>query len=84
MMALSHNLTNARSDMDTGALLEFASNEFAARVGRAGVLGHCMGGRLAFSAIGAYPDRIGAMVSVYGARLMTDQLGSPPPSRQQD
>ena len=45
--------------------------------GPVGTVGYCMGGRLALNAIGHFPDRIRAMVSMYGGALHTDQPDSP-------
>jgi carboxymethylenebutenolidase len=77
MVKLNQALTNERSAIDTAGLLAFIDRHPAAKKDRVGVLGYCMGGRLALTAIGAFPERIKAAVSLYGAGLITDAPDSP-------
>jgi len=42
-----------------------------------GVVGFCMGGPMAIRAAAALPDRVGAVVSFHGGRLVTDEATSP-------
>lgn len=44
---------------------------------RVGVVGYCLGGRLALSAAAAFPDRVGVAASIHGASLATDKADSP-------
>ncbi|GAA2493442.1 dienelactone hydrolase family protein [Winogradskya humida] len=59
---------------DTKAYLDFFS---AYETGPVAITGYCMGGTNAFKAIAAYPDRIRAVASFHGGRLVTDQPDSP-------
>ena len=77
MNALNNGYTNTMSVSDTAAMLEFAGAQPYVKDGPVGVVGYCMGGRLALSAIGAFPGRIAAMASLYGGKLLTDQPDSP-------
>lgn len=77
MNALNNGYTNMRSRIDTAAMIAYADrNERVAR-GKIGVTGYCMGGRLALVAITEFPERIDAMVSMYGGRLYGDAPDSP-------
>jgi carboxymethylenebutenolidase len=42
-----------------------------------GATGYCMGGNWALTAIGAYPDRLGAIASFHGGNLASDDAESP-------
>jgi len=42
-----------------------------------GIQGYCLGGSMAFRTAIAVPDRVGAVASFHGARLVTDQPNSP-------
>jgi len=77
MEALNANCTNARSATDTGALLAHLDAMPETRPDPVGAVGYCMGGRLAMSAIGTYPNRIRVMVSMYGGKLVTEAEDSP-------
>jgi carboxymethylenebutenolidase len=45
--------------------------------GGVGVTGYCMGGLMALTAAGTYPDRVAAAASYHGARLASDAPESP-------
>lgn len=77
MNALNNGYTNQRSIDDTAAMIDYVDAYPAASRGKIGVTGYCMGGRLALAAIGSFPDRIDAMVSMYGGRLYSDAADSP-------
>ena len=62
---------------DTGAFLDFLGAQPDARPGRIGVNGYCMGGRLALTAAGTFPDRIGAAAAFHPGGLATDAPDSP-------
>ena len=62
---------------DADALMEFAARDPAASPGRAGVVGYCMSGQYAINVAAGHPQRIGAAASIYGVKLVTDQLDSP-------
>jgi len=44
---------------------------------KVGTQGYCMGGPMAFRAAAAVPDRVGAIASFHGGRLVTDKHNSP-------
>jgi carboxymethylenebutenolidase len=62
---------------DTGAFLEYLAGEPDVVQPKVGVTGYCMGGRLALSAAGAYPDRVVAAASFHGSYLASDAPDSP-------
>lgn len=76
MWKLNRSLSNTMVERDTAAILDFLENEDVARKGKVGIVGYCMSGRFVFRLAGAYPDRVAASASVYGARLITDQADS--------
>lgn len=76
MWKLNRSLTNTMVENDTTAVLGFLDGEPAARKGKIGVVGYCMSGRYVFRVAGAFPDRVAASASFYGARLITDQPDS--------
>lgn len=77
MNALNNGYSNALSVADTRAMIDYIDASSLVAKGPVGVVGYCMGGRLALAAIGAFPDRIDAMASMYGGKLHTDQPDSP-------
>ncbi len=62
---------------DMAAFLEFLADAPDARSGPVGVVGYCMGGRLALIAAGTYVDRIAAAASYHGGGLADDKPSSP-------
>jgi carboxymethylenebutenolidase len=62
---------------DTQSFLDFLQGQKDVRAGKVGVTGYCMGGHLALTAAGTYPDRIGATATYHGSRLATDSPESP-------
>lgn len=62
---------------DTEALLAFMATRMEIASGPIGVVGYCMGGRLALIAAGTFPDRIAAAASYHGGGLANDAPGSP-------
>jgi carboxymethylenebutenolidase len=62
---------------DTRAVLDYLDNEPAAREGKMGAVGYCMGGGFAISALGTFPDRVAAAACFHGASLATDKTDSP-------
>jgi carboxymethylenebutenolidase len=67
---------NARAAQDTEALLGHLDtrDDFT---GKVGMVGFCMGGGMAITAAGTYPERIAAAISFHGGRLATDDPASP-------
>ncbi|MGH7532085.1 MAG: dienelactone hydrolase family protein [Gemmatimonadales bacterium] len=62
---------------DTQAFLDRLAAEPDVRRGRVGVTGYCMGGLMALTATGTYPDRIVATGVYHPSRLATDAPDSP-------
>jgi carboxymethylenebutenolidase len=62
---------------DTDALLAAAKALPELADGPIGVVGYCMGGRLALIAAGTFPDRIAAAASYHGGGLANDTQTSP-------
>jgi carboxymethylenebutenolidase len=69
--------TAANVMRDTAAFLDFLGAQPDARLGRIGVNGYCMGGRLALTAAGTFPDRIAAAAAFHPGHLATDAADSP-------
>ncbi|KPM51605.1 dienelactone hydrolase [Frankia sp. R43] len=62
---------------DLGSLLDALASEPGAVAGPAGIIGYCIGGRLAFTAATALGERIAAAASIHGGGLATDDPSSP-------
>jgi len=69
--------TQANIMSDTRAFLDFLAAQPDVKAGGIGVTGYCMGGFMALTAAGTYPDRIVATASYHGGRLATDSPESP-------
>ena len=69
--------TPARVMSDTAAFIDFLDAAPQVQPGPIGVVGYCMGGRLALIAAGTYPDRIAAAASYHGGGLANDTPSSP-------
>ena len=68
---------NGRSRADTGACLAYlATRKDVAGVG-VGTVGFCMGGGMALTAAGAFPEQVAAAASFHGGNLATDAEDSP-------
>lgn len=74
LMATTNDLKAAE---DTGALLAYLDtrDDLAGRA--VGAVGFCMGGGMALTAAGRYPDRFAAAASYHGGNLATDAPTSP-------
>lgn len=74
LMATTDNLKAAE---DTSAFLSHfeSRNDVAGK--KVGTVGFCMGGGMALTAAGTYPDRVAAAASFHGSRLVTDLPTSP-------
>ncbi len=66
---------NTMSDM--AAFLDYFADAPEVRSGAIGVVGYCMGGRLALVAAGTYPDRVAVAASYHGGGLADDKPTSP-------
>jgi len=62
---------------DTGALLAYLDTRPDVKGRKVGVTGYCMGGGIALTVAGTYPDRIAAAASFHGGNLATDSELSP-------
>ncbi|WP_157217209.1 dienelactone hydrolase family protein [Flavisphingomonas formosensis] len=70
--------TNAqKAAEDTGALLTYLDTRSDVKGRKVGVTGYCMGGGIALTVAGTYPDRIAAAASFHGGNLATDADLSP-------
>jgi len=68
---------NARAARDTAAFLAWLGTNPHVLGTRVGTVGFCMGGGMAITAAGTYPDRVAAAASFHGGRLATDEPDSP-------
>jgi carboxymethylenebutenolidase len=59
------------------AFLDFLSHDARAKGTKVGCVGYCMGGPLALTAAGTFPDRIAAAASIHGANVANDRPDSP-------
>jgi carboxymethylenebutenolidase len=69
--------TQANVMSDTRAFLDYLAGQPDVKPGGIGTTGYCMGGLMALTAAGTYPDRIAAIASYHGGRLATDAPESP-------
>ena len=67
---------NARAAQDTEALLAYLDTRDDV-THKVGTVGFCMGGGMAITAAGTFPERIAAAISFHGGRLATDDPKSP-------
>jgi carboxymethylenebutenolidase len=62
---------------DTRPLLDYLATQPDVQPGPIGVTGYCMGGLMALTAAGTFPERVAAAASFHGGRLATDAPDSP-------
>ena len=67
----------ARATEDTGAFLAYLDGRGDVAGSRVGATGYCMGGGIALTVAGAYPDRFAAVAAFHGGNLATDEADSP-------
>src|SRR5262249_34113633 len=77
IMALIKSLDTASAMRDAGAYLDAIAKHPGAQAGNVGCIGYCLGGRIAFTTAGEYPDRVGAAASIHGGHLVTPEPDSP-------
>ncbi|MGQ5263452.1 dienelactone hydrolase family protein [Micromonospora sp. ZYX-F-536] len=77
IMPLVASLTADVVSRDTAAYLDFLAARDDVRPGPVVITGYCMGGTNALRAIEAHPDRIAAVASFHGGRIVTDAPDSP-------
>lgn len=68
---------NGKAADDTTALLAYLDTRSDTAGRKIGVTGYCMGGGMALTAAGRFPDRVAAAASFHGGRLATDAPDSP-------
>ncbi len=68
---------NRRATEDTSAFLAWLDGRADVAGKKVGVTGYCMGGAIALTVAGTYPDRIAAAASFHGGNLATDDEKSP-------
>jgi carboxymethylenebutenolidase len=73
----SSHISQAKIMSDTRAFLDYLAAEPDAKAGGIGITGYCMGGRMAITAAGTFPDRIVAAASFHGSQLASDAPDSP-------
>lgn len=74
---LIQGLNTAAMTRDAKAYLDFFHAQGGVDPDPVVIIGYCMGGTNAVKAIEAYPDRIKAVASFHGGRLVSDQPDSP-------
>jgi carboxymethylenebutenolidase len=77
LMGIVQSLKNGMVMDDTRSFLDFLNGEPATSGRPVGCVGYCMGGPLALSAAGTFPESVRAAASIHGGRLATDQADSP-------
>lgn len=68
---------NVKAAEDTDALLAYLDTLGSVAGRKVGAVGFCMGGRMALTAAGTFPDRFAAVASFHGGNLATDEPTSP-------
>ena len=68
---------NDNAVQDTEAVLAYVDTRDDVADRRLGAVGFCMGGGMALSVAGAFPDRFSAVASFHGGNLATDDPTSP-------
>lgn len=74
---LMATVDNAKAARDTAFFLDFLAARPDVRNGKVGTTGYCMGGGMALTAAGFFPDRVVAAASFHGGSLATDAEDSP-------
>jgi carboxymethylenebutenolidase len=74
---LMATVNNAKAAQDTAHFLDFLAARPEVKGGKVGTTGYCMGGGMALTAAGRFPDRIAAAASFHGGSLATDAADSP-------
>jgi len=68
---------NASAAQDTAAFLAWLGTHPDVKGPHVGTVGFCMGGGMAITAAGTYPERVAAAASFHGGGLATDDPASP-------
>ncbi|MDE1916983.1 MAG: dienelactone hydrolase family protein [Sphingomonadales bacterium] len=75
LMASTDN--HKAGDTDTAALLAYLDTRSDVKGDKVGTVGFCMGGGMAISAAGFFPERVAAAVTFHGGNLASDKPVSP-------
>ncbi len=75
LMRLAQSTTRADSMVLTENILSWVNQQGLKQP--IGCVGYCMGGGLALTAAGTFPEQVAAAASLHGARLATDEPDSP-------
>ena len=75
--AMIDSIDNTKVMRDSESLLVYLDENPAVKQPAVGVVGYCMGGGFAISALGRFPDRVVAAASFHGGSLATDKVDSP-------
>jgi carboxymethylenebutenolidase len=74
---VSPHMNAAAAMRDTRAFLDHFAGEADVRQPKIGVTGYCMGGRMALTAAGTYPERIAAAAAYHPGGVASDAPDSP-------
>jgi len=74
---LTATTDNAKAASDTEAFLAYLDTRDDVADSKIGTVGFCMGGGMAITAAGTFPDRVAAAISFHGGNLATDSETSP-------
>jgi carboxymethylenebutenolidase len=77
IFALMNGFTAEQAMADSGALLAALDGDPRVDASRVGVVGYCMGGRMAFFAASSLADRVVAAASIHGGGLVSAAANSP-------
>lgn len=77
LMGYIKQLDAAAGMRDVKAFLDAMSGQPGLAPGPIGAVGYCMGGRLAFTAAGTYPERFAAVATIHGGNLVSSEPDSP-------
>ncbi|MBI5071080.1 MAG: dienelactone hydrolase family protein [Deltaproteobacteria bacterium] len=77
LMALVRSISAARVAVDGAAYLEALAAQAGVHPDRLGVVGYCLGGRMAFLTAAQQPARVRAAASFHGSFLVSDAADSP-------
>jgi carboxymethylenebutenolidase len=69
--------SNTKAAEDTAALQAYLDTRSDVAGAKIGTVGFCMGGGMALTAAGTFPDRVAAAASFHGGNLATDAPDSP-------
>jgi carboxymethylenebutenolidase len=77
LMGLVSSVSKEEAARDTGAMLDFLAAQPEVADTKVGTTGYCMGGGLALTAAGRFPDRVGAAASFHGGHIASTAPDSP-------